>query len=539
MDWKDLVSQESIDKAKAAAEKKFGHLSKEDIDYLRWRAKNDLFFLADAVLGYNKITALLHGHICAWLNSTQSDQYRMVLLPRSYFKTTLVTISDSIQIALPSSPGDESEKHSIKSLGTNARIMLGHESHEGASRFLYEITSHFASNVKLMALFPECIPSERVQRMNRSELELPRSQHWSEPTFDTIGVGQRSQGRHYDWIKLDDIYGDKARDSRAERETTIQWFDNIQSFLVSLTESHIDIIGTRYSIDDVYGHAMEAYGKSLVKYIRRIEEYDENTGKLVITFPERFSVESVAVLRKNPKVWVQYSNHPYIGITKFEQGWKRYYEWRGRNAIVVFKGNYSQVLNVRDMDISILMDPARTGSNGLIVSGVDSKGNIYILDAIKDSFRDPDLVNLIFSLVQRWWPRVVAIEDVLFSSLYKPWFESEMKLRNVRFMIQPVKRKRIPGSGVQQSKNDHIAALSQYFSAGLIHFHESQNALIEEYDSFGALDGNLHLLDAMAYGPQIWRPGVSAEQWNTIKKAEESMLNDRDVFTGYSAINYD
>jgi len=223
--WSSLVSQESIDNVRRAAESKYSYLAQEDIDYFRWKTKNDLYYCTDAVLGYKKVVPHLHGSITQWLYRTWHDLYRMILLPRSYFKTTVITIADSIQISLPSISGDESSRHPVRSLGPNSRILLGHESHTGSSRFLYEITAHFCANPKLMALFPECIPTERLQRMNQSELELPRSEYWAEPTFDTMGVGARSQGRHYDWIKLDDIYGDKARDSRAIREATIQWFD--------------------------------------------------------------------------------------------------------------------------------------------------------------------------------------------------------------------------------------------------------------------------------------------------------------------------
>lgn len=536
--WSNLVSQQSIDNARRAAESKFSNLTQDDIDFLRWKAKNDLYYLADAVLGYRKVVPHLHGNIVGWLLRTWYDLYRMILLPRSYYKTTLITITDSVQISLPSIPGDESSSHPVRSLGSNARILLGHESHTGSSRFLYEITSHFCANPKLIALFPECVPTERLQRMNQSELELPRDEYWAEPTFDTMGVGARSQGRHYDWIKLDDIYGDKARDSKAIREATIQWFDNIQSFLVSLTESHIDLIGTRYAIDDVYGHAIKVYDDSLIKYIRRIEEYDKKTDSLVITFPEKFTPESIRILKKNPKVWIQYSNHPTEGLTHFEPGWKRFYEWKDRNTIIVFTGHHSEIINVRDLDIVIFLDPARTGKNGIVITGMDSKGRIFILDCIKDSFKDPEIANLIFSLVSRWQPRAVVVEEVLFSGLYKPWLEAEMKLRNNRFYVQTAKRKKIPGTGIDQSKDEHIKALGQYFSAGLVFFHDSQKELLEEYDNFGATD-DVHMLDALAYGPQIWRPGITADQMRSRQLAEEKMMDDRDVFTGYSAINYD
>ena len=531
-DWKRLVSTQSVDSAKKQADEHLQQLqlSSDQLEYLRWRAKSDSFYLGRSVLGYKKFTETLHGNISQWLYNTRQDQFRIILLPRSYFKTTQVTITGSIQLALPDVRGDLDY---IGKLGPNIRILLAHESHTGASRFLFEISRHFLANPKLMALFPECIPDRRFQRINQHELELPRDTFFAEPTFDTMGVGGLSQGRHYDVINLDDIFGDKARDSKAERETTIQWFDNIQSFFIDLSDSKLNIIGTRYSLDDVYGHALKVYEGQIMRYIRRIEEADTE-GNVYITFPEKFNEKNLRILRQNPKTWIQYSNHPTEGFTEFEAGWKRFYTKLPGDKISVQTGNHTEIVNIKDCDIVILFDPARTGKNGIVVTAEDTKGRIFVIESIKGRYKDPEVVNLLFKLVQRWWPRCLAIEEVLFSGLYKPWLESEMQLRGVRFYVMTVRRKRIPSrlGAHDESKPDHIKILANYFSAGLIYFHLSQQNLIDEYDSFGASE-DIHLLDALAYGPQVWRPGWSMRKINENLQTVDDM-EDRDVMTGYS-----
>ena len=69
-----------------------------------------------------------------------------------------------------------------------------------------------------------------------------------------------------------------------------------------------------------------------------------------------------------------------------------------------------------------------------------------------------------------------------------------MQLRGVRFYVMTVRRKRIPSrlGAHDESKPDHIKILANYFSAGLIYFHLSQQNLIDEYDSFGASE-DIHL----------------------------------------------
>lgn len=529
-EWKDLLNPAKVKAAQKAAEKKYEQLSSDEVTYLRKRCATDKFFLGYGILGYSRLSPKLHGHICDWLSRTQEEQYRLILEPRAHFKTSVVTIVDSIQAVLPNEDAPWP-----RNLGTNCRILYGHESHEGSTRFLFETTRHFCSNPLLMGLFSEYVPNPRIQRLNKFELELPRSEHWGEPTFDTIGVGGHSQGRHYNLIKLDDIFGDKARDSKAERETTIQWFDNIQSFFVRLKHDHMDLIGTRYSLDDVYAHAIKTYGPRMLKYIRRIKEPNAK-GEMEFIFPEEFDEQAVEILKKNAKVWAaQYVNDPHEGLAEFDPKWKRYYYWTGRDKLSAFTGTTTVApmsVSIRDLDIVIFVDPATTGKSGIVVTGTDEKLRVFVLEATKKNFKPPELVGEIFRLVQRWWPRVVVIEEVIFSAVFKPWLEREMGIRNVRFPILPVKPKRITNTA-DRSKAGRVRGLANYFSAGQIFFNEGQGELIEEYDNFGATD-DYHLLDALAYGPDIWRNGMQTAQHDKYREIERQIIEDRDAMTGYS-----
>ncbi len=519
-----LLDEDSITNARRAAEKKYENLTTDQYKHLRNKFKNDLLFMSTA-LGYRKLSPNLHGHLARWLQETRNEQFREELLPRGHYKSTIITICDSIQLALPDELGGIPYPYS---LGTNARVMLGHETHDGGStRFLFSISQHFLGNPTLMGLFPECIPDPRKHRVNKHELELPRTEIWSEPTFDTMGVGSRSQGRHFNKLKLDDLFGDKARDSATERATTYDWFDNIQSFFVSLAVDQFDLTGTRWGFDDIYAHAEELYGNRLIRYARPVEELNEETGKKEPIFPEEFPPHALEILRKKPKIWYsQYMNDPREGAAEFDPIWKKYYYWTGENRIGFFEGDGRTSLGVWDLDRVILVDPAMSGLSGIIVTGTDWKNRIFSLEAIKKMIKPPEFVELLFKLVSRWQPRVVAIEEVLFSGLFKHWLEREMLIRGIRFHIIPVKTK-------QKEKEARIAGLSNFFSSGQFFFHEGQHDLLEEYDSFGATM-DIHLLDALAYGPEIWRPALRREAMEDRAAAEKQILAGRDVNTGYS-----
>ncbi len=521
-DSTQLPSNEELILARRAADKRMEEFSTVDWQQLRIRAKNDLFFLNVGVLGYKKLSENLHGHLCSWAHRTDDDQFREVLLPRGHYKSTVFTIGDSIRVVLPDDRGNSTWP---RSLGTNCRLLIGHEVHDSAARFLFSITRHFLQNPILMGLFPECIPDIKKHRVNKYELELPRDDVWSEPTFDTIGVGAKAQGRHYNYLKLDDLFGADARDSATIRKTTYDWFDNIQSLFSTFSQDHFDLIGTRWAFDDLYSHAHETYGDLLVKYIRGAEELNEH-GKIVTIFPEEFPIEKLNILKKNRKVYsAQYSNDPKEGASEFQESWLRYYHWTGPNMVGVFGS--SERVNIRtDTDNIIFVDPAVNGLGGFIVTGCDYKDRIFCLDAQKKIWQPPELVELIFKAVQRWQPRIVVIEAVNFSVVYQHWIEREMQIRGIRFKIEPGKTR-------NRDKKSRVKGLENYFSAGQIFFAEGQHELIQEFNQFGATE-DYHILDALAYGPEYWRKGARREVVESGAKAAADLMSGRDRDTGYS-----
>jgi hypothetical protein len=518
-----LISEENITKARKLSDKKMESLTTDQYKYLRKRAKLDLFFLCTAILGYNKLSAKLHGELCWWLMRNWKQRFKEILLPRSHYKSTIVTIGHSIQIPLPDESGIAPWP---ENLGTNVRLLIGHETAEQASRFLVSIAGHFLSNPLLMGLFPECVPTAKKQRINKYELELPRSEIWNEATYDTMGVGGKSQGKHYDYLKLDDLIGDKARDSKAEMQTAKDWFDNIQAFFTEFLKAKFDLVGTRWAYEDLYNHAHITYGPSLLKYIRAAEELNEATGELEPIFPEAFTTESFAILKKNPKIWsAQYANDPAAGANELLPQWKRYYEWAGYNKLRYAVGESWMYHNIMNLDRVILIDPATVGKSGFIVTGSASDEKIFILEATKNDWRPPELVDYIFKAVVRWQPRLVAIEDVLFSAIFKPWLESEMKLRGIRFIVVPIKT-----GG--KAKDARVRGLTNYWAAGCIYHHITQVDFEEEFNKFGATE-DYHMLDALAQGPQVWTKPYTQERWDSFKQAEQILLAERDAETGY------
>lgn len=526
----DQISLESNTEALRAAEEVRKNQTDSEVALLRLKAKTNLFWLGQTVLGYDQLSVNFHGHVSTWCKITNRDQYRIFLEPRAHFKSTLQTITDTVQIVLPDDSGNQPHP---RNLGTNCRVGIVHEVADQAAKFLASITRAFRLNEYLIALFPECVPGTR-EKINKFELELPRTKPWGETTISALGIGASGQGLHFNFLKLDDIYGKEARDSPAAHNTTLEWLDNIQSFLVTPKEDHIDFIGTRYKKDDVYSHILDVYGERLKRYIRPIWERNSKNERVFI-FPEKFDWESVQVLMKNRKLWnAQYMNNPLTEEAEFQQDWERYYERSqlgDSGDLIISNEQGIRKENIWQMDRLIFVDPATTGNSGIVVTGTDSvrpHSNVYILDAIQGIFNPRQLIDEIFRLVTKYRVRKVIIEEVLFSAVYQGWLASEQQMKGLHFAIEGAKT-------FQKAKEDRVRGLQPWFSNGQIYFHKSHEDLIEQFRYFGSIK-EYHILDALAYGPRYWRAAVGSDEIARRAEAIAKFAGNRDRLTGYSRI---
>jgi hypothetical protein len=101
-------------------------------------------------------------------------------------------------------------------------------------------------------------------------------------------------------LKLDDLIGDKARDSKAEMQTAKDWIDNIQAFFTDFLRGKMDIIGTRWAFDDLYSHVFSTYGIACFDILDQLQKNRDEASKLMVKpiFPEAFTLESFEILRR-------------------------------------------------------------------------------------------------------------------------------------------------------------------------------------------------------------------------------------------------
>jgi hypothetical protein len=386
-------------------------------------------------------------------------------------------------------------------------------------------------------------------KTERALLELPRDSYSKEPTFDTIGAGGASQGRHYNRLKLDDIIGEDARDSETVMRRINRWFNNVNSLLTRIKIDGWDMPGTHWAHNDTYHHALKTYGVnkklSVMRSYSQSQRDKIDEGKVVAymrgaiennqpIFGEEFTMEMLNILRKDRVVWAaQYANNPLeSGLTEFDPTHLKFYNVGNSGTFLyVFDGQSHRKINVWQLDRCILIDPSMgetedADESGIVVTGTDRQNNVYILETVKKRLKPPELIDEWFRLLMKWFPRVSSIEEVAFSAIYRYWFEEKCRQFNLWPNVQPYK------PGTKRSKRARIRGLSHISSAGQIHILEGMSDFREEHESF-PLSNSEHLLDALAQGPTVWNAGLDESDMSDMRAAEEMVMAERDEATGY------
>ncbi len=469
-----------------------GKLNDKQLQHLVWeqertRCMTDLYYLAKEVLGYSDMGEI-HKPVCEIVQSVnpliiylsgdktwktmqeakdevrrrldvvvippEFEQYykkddglftRLFLLFRGAFKSTLITIAHSIQLML---------------IWPDIRILIGsHKKEDGSEPFLRAIKHHFMGNKAFRELFPEYCPLPnklgQIEWGTKSEVTLPnRSTKCAHPesTIETAGISTNVTGRHYDYIKADDLV---TRDS-VTNETMIQNTRQqyaLLNFLFDQPEYGVrDIIGTPYHFADLYNDLRKT--KNVIKVAIPAKD-DKNQP----TFPERFTTNGIDELEESGGMTTydfscQYMLNP---VPASDQTFRP--EWFER------LGFWYEVLPA-NLKKYMFVDPAnkrnrRSDYTAMLVIGVDEKGEMYLIDALRDKLNVEERTNVAFDKAKKHGLKKVHWESVGFQDTDRYILEKKSREFGHYLSVEPIK-------ATVSSKEDRIRGLQPIYARGMI-----------------------------------------------------------------------
>jgi len=507
----------------------------------RERCKTDLYWFCDVILGYGEkvlMTERVHRALCRFATHTtgipEIDQapYRKIEMPRGTGKSTLITQGYIIQRILQN---------------PDISILICNERLENATAFLSAIKQEFENNDVIRELFPEIIPDIKARETvwATERIVVKRTVSRKEPTVFCIGTGGTVTGMHPDLIVGDDILSreaaENARTGYADMTGKInRWITQLVPLLSAGAEPFPEIlfIGTRWYPGDSYEFIEQAFGYGQLPRTWNITERlpDGTTQVIPVTligdvacfrraaiedgraiWPEKpgYDLEGLAKLRMTDPVLfaANYMNNPTDQVTAtFKDDWLRYYDWLDPETVTfIDQSGKKAVYSTKDLDTVMLVDPGGFGARGandnrvraaVLVTGTTPNFDHLILDVFSDVATFNHVAEHVLTTAVRFQVRRVFVEAAGQQAAFVELLRRLAKERNAVISFDTVAPKSV-------QKEQRILLLEPYFQRGqmLIGKDKSWTEFREQYRTFPR-GRRSDVLDALAYGPGVWRKPV-------------------------------
>jgi hypothetical protein len=477
---------------------------------LATQASNDLFMFSKLVMGYKDITVGCHGPLCAFADHNPS-QFKLFLMPRGHFKSSVVTISRALQ-KVTQNP--------------EVRILIANETATNAEHFLSAIKATAETNKIFRALYGHLIPRDvHRTRWSSTELQFNRKVSHPQPTIDTIGMTGAYTSRHYTHLMFDDLISEEAAKSKLTMDDVIGRFSKLMSLMDDPDHDTADIIGTRWGFYDLYAFAMQWLGPKLGRFIRGAIEDG------VPIFPERFSLDTLALIRNNPRMGEYnfsclYMNNPRNPeLQDFNVQDLRFWRWSSDEEHVVLYDNTGEIVRVvplASLDITVTLD-VRYGEklssdrDSVVTVGTTSAGDAIVLDTWAKRGNPKEQIDYLVWIIKRYHPRAIGVAKVgyeLMSMKYN--LQAACEREGLYANVVAVK----PGG----PGKPHIRGLQPVAATGHLYLLPTQHQLRTELAEYplGQFDDTA---DALALQLQMWRGLLSPEHVYRYQESQRLIMS--------------
>ena len=201
---------------------------------LRIRYKNSLYDTCKYLLGYKDMTKRTHGDMIDALES--NTQRKLIIMPRGTFKSSVGVVGYSIWRLIRN---------------PNERILIDSELYTNSKNFIREMRAHMASEE-----FIELFGDWEGDQWSEGEITVNcRTKSFPQASVTAGGVGTTKVGQHFSIIIGDDMNSRNNSETPENRQKVVKHYQMNQAILEP--DGTYVLIGTRYAVDDVYGHVIE------------------------------------------------------------------------------------------------------------------------------------------------------------------------------------------------------------------------------------------------------------------------------------------
>lgn len=203
----------------------------------------------------------LHDSIAWYLQ--HSGRQKLILVPRGHLKSSIITVGYSIQTLLKN---------------PDTRILITNATWDNARGFLEQIANYLRDS-DLKDYFGFFQTPQTSWTKDAISIAQRTNAAKRGPSIATAGLEKSLASQHYDLIIHDDIVNDENVTSKEQMNKV----DNFYRASLNLLDpgGETIIVGTRYSVGDVYGRIIEGELKSINGHPLQTPEDRANWRKFV------------------------------------------------------------------------------------------------------------------------------------------------------------------------------------------------------------------------------------------------------------------
>lgn len=364
----------------------------------------------------------------------EGPRFRMLLDPRGCLKTTLNTISHSLQWIV--------NFEDIRIALSVATAMQGGD-------IITEVENHFRYNETFRFLYPEFCPRDPDWGSKESFTVPNRRRKWlKEPTMRVVSIGKVVAGPHYDVLKHSDLVDKENVKTPAGIKEVKDHFKYTMPLLErgpsiagrDLTRGWVDLEGTIYDNSDLYCDELRKdelrskSGQPCRWAVFRRDSVQEPVDDLTMwrrpfktLWPRRYPWEELRAIYEDIGEYMfncQYRLQPRSKHMQLAQA----------NEIGYFPARFIKQLLPKlyvkvTIDLAGMEEESDGCNNAVVTVGHNRDGRKYVLESMVGRPQPLELINYLFELDLRYRKPVFEIERAHHAQGLLPFIYNQMEVK--------------------------------------------------------------------------------------------------------------
>lgn len=422
-----------------------------------------------------------HKELCHFVTDDKNRK-KLILIPRGHLKSTLVTIGYSVQ-SIINNP--------------NVRVLILSATWEIAVDFLTEIKRHIRENETIHRLFGDL--TENAEEWSADRITLRRTdQNIKGPTVKAAGIDTNLVGSHPDLIIIDDAHNRDNSQTADQIEKVINRFRDC----IDLLEpgGQLIVIGTRWNLIDLYGWIQDKdnhMNQDFDVMVKTAYEGNIETGEgFTPLWPQKFDLKELQT-RLRADGWYQFSSQYLNNPVPEEDATFRRDMFQNYDPLDIRGKEMTKIMTI---DPAISLEKTADYS-AIITCGVDTFGNIFVLDIWRGHVQPSELIDKIFEINSNFHPNHIGLETVAYQKALAYSIKEQMQIRNKYLPITEIQPH-------ERSKDQRIKGLQPLYANKKI-FHPQNHRMkfyFEDELANFPRGGHDDMIDAFSYSLDFLHP---------------------------------